>query len=108
MIQTLTLTLPQTFGPILQSPIHNAPASSNFDTTNIWAMLGNNCSLAPPSSPKLPIPYVTLLNPILGNTSYFHAHNNISMPYVLNVIIKQFTNFANSFYLAKIPDVIFL
>jgi hypothetical protein len=67
-----------------------------------------NNSLAPLSSPKLPVPYVTLLNPTLGNTSYFHAHNNISMPYALNTIIKQSANFANSFYLAKIHDAIFL
>jgi hypothetical protein len=36
------------------------------------------------------------------------THKNISMPYELNVIIKWFVNFANSFYLAKIHDVIFL
>jgi hypothetical protein len=96
------------FGPILQLQIHNAHASSNFDITNIWAMLENNYSLAPPSSPKLLVPYGTLLNPTLGNTSYFHVHNNISMPYALNVIIKRFANFENSFYLAIIHDVLFL
>jgi hypothetical protein len=57
--------------------------------------------------PQIPVPYVTLLNPTLGNTSYFHEHN-FSMPYASNVIIKRSANFANSFYLAKLYDAIFL
>jgi hypothetical protein len=71
-------------------------------------MLENNYSLAPPSSSKSPVPYVTLLNLTLGHTSYFHAHNNISMPYALNVIIKRSTNFANSFYPTKKHVGVFL